>query len=127
LEAYDLYLQGRQLVNSIVLWSSEEETYSNAISLLEEATLKDPQFALAYCLVAKAHDALYNDRVDRTPNRRALGDAAVNEALRLRPDLSEVHLAMARHLYICYRDFTRARVQIAIAAQTCPTMLISFI
>ena len=120
LEAYDLYLQGKQLVNSIVLWSSEEETYSNAISLLEEATLKDPQFALAYCLVAKAHDALYNDRVDRTPNRRALGDAAVNEALRLRPDLSEVHLAMARHLYICYRDFTRARVQIAIAAQTLP-------
>jgi tetratricopeptide (TPR) repeat protein len=27
---------------------------------------------------------------------------------------------MARHLYICYRDFTRARVQIAIAAQTLP-------
>lgn len=54
------------------------------------------------------------------PERRALGDAAVNEALRLRPDLSEVHAAIAFHLYYCYRDFKRARVQIAIAAQALP-------
>jgi serine/threonine protein kinase len=120
LEAYDLYLQAKQLLgpNSVVvLWGSEKETFSKAISLLEEAAQKDPKFALAYCLIAKAHDYLYVDRVDHTPERRALGDAAVNEGLRLRPDLSEVHLAAALHLYTCYRDFERARVQIAIAAQ----------
>ena len=42
----------------------------------------------------------------------------MNEALRLRPELSEAHLAIASHLYTCYRDFERARVQIAIATQT---------
>ena len=68
-------------------------------------------------MIAKAHDYLYFDRVDHTPERRALGDAAVNEALRLRPDLAEVHLAVASHLYTCYRDFERARVQIDIATQ----------
>ncbi|MBV8225081.1 MAG: protein kinase, partial [Verrucomicrobia bacterium] len=120
LEAYDLYLQGKQLVTSATLQSREMETNSKAISLLEEATQKDPQFALAYCVIAKAHDYLYSDRFDHTPERRALGDAAVNEALRLRPDLSEVHLAEAHHLYFCYRDFERARVQIAIAAQGLP-------
>ena len=117
LEAFDLYLQAKQLLNSVGWLSSAKENYSKAISLLEQATQKDHQFALAYCLIAKAHDALYYyPYVDHTPERRALGDAAMNEALRLRPDLPDVHLAEALHLYYCYRDFARARVQIAIAA-----------
>jgi TolB-like protein len=76
LEAYDLYLQGKQLLNNVGLWSSARETYSKAITLLEKATQKDHQFAMAYCLIAKAHDYLYYDRLDHTPRRRALGDAA---------------------------------------------------
>jgi TolB-like protein/Tfp pilus assembly protein PilF len=123
LEAYDLYLQAKQLLGSntgVVLLTHEKRNYSKAISLLEDATQKDRKFALAYCMVTKAHDYLYFDRVDHTPERRALGDVAVNEALRIRPDLAEVHLAVASHLYTCYRDFERARVQIAIAAQDLP-------
>jgi TolB-like protein/Tfp pilus assembly protein PilF len=124
LEAYDLYLRAKQLLGRntvvIILWRIEKTTFSRAISLLEEATQKDRNFALAYCMIAKAHDYLYSDQVDRTPERRTLGDAAVNEALRLRPDLAEVHLAAAFHLYTCDRDFERARVQIAIAAQALP-------
>ncbi|MBV8100151.1 MAG: protein kinase [Verrucomicrobia bacterium] len=119
LEAYDLYLQAKRLLeaNYYILPSGEKEVYSKIISLLEETTQKDGRFALAYCLIAKAHDILYLDDIDRTAERRALGDAAVNEALRLRPDLPEVHLAMAYHLYYCYRDFERAGIQIAIATQ----------
>jgi tetratricopeptide (TPR) repeat protein len=120
LEAYDLYLQAKRLLSASywVLPSSEKEIYAKTIRLLEEATQRDPKFALAYCLMARAHDILYVDGIDRTPERRALGDTAVNEALRLRPDLPEAHLALAAHLYYCYRDFERARVQIAIAGQT---------
>jgi tetratricopeptide (TPR) repeat protein len=44
----------------------------------------------------------------------------VSEALRLRPDLPEVHLAAAFHRYVCYRDYERARVQIAIAQRSLP-------
>jgi serine/threonine protein kinase/Flp pilus assembly protein TadD len=124
LEAYDLYLQAKQMLNTVVVWGSEpsitKETYSNAIRLLEEATQKDRKFALAYCVIAKAHDFLYLDWVDRTPQRRALGDAAISDAMRVGPDLAEVHLAIAFHVYTCYRDFERARVQIAIASQTLP-------
>lgn len=120
LEAYDLYLQAKQLVNSVGLSISQKEKYSKAISLLEQATQKDPKFALAYCLLAKAHDYLYHYFLDNTPENRKPGDAAVHEALKLRPDLPEAHLAMASHLYICYRDFERARVQIAIAAKNMP-------
>jgi serine/threonine protein kinase len=120
LEAYDLYLQAKQLVNSVGLSTSQKENYSKAISLLEQATQKDPRFVLGYCLLAKAHDYLYHYFLDNTPENREPGDAAVQEALRLRPDLPETHLAMASHLYICYRDFERARVQIAIAAKNMP-------
>jgi TolB-like protein/Flp pilus assembly protein TadD len=121
LEAYDLYLQAKQLLGPksvVTLWGNEKEVYSRAIRLLEEAIHKDSNFALAYCLIAKAHDNLYFDEVDRTSERRALGDAAVNEALHLRPDLAEVHLAVASHFFYCYREFERARLQLAIAAQS---------
>jgi TolB-like protein/Flp pilus assembly protein TadD len=120
LEAYDLYLQAKQLVNSVSLSIIQKENYSTAISLLEQATQKDPKFALGYCLLAKAHDYLYHYFLDNTPENRKPGDAAVREALQLRPDLPEAHLAMASHLYICYRDFERASVQIAIAAKNMP-------
>jgi eukaryotic-like serine/threonine-protein kinase len=119
LEAYDLYVQAKQLYNSVVFWGPEKETYLKAISLVEEATQKDPQFALAYCLLAQVQDDLYFGRIDYTPERRALGDAALNEAMRLRPDLPEVHLVLAYHLNYL-RDFERARVQLAIAARSLP-------
>jgi serine/threonine protein kinase/Flp pilus assembly protein TadD len=120
LEAYDLYLQAKPLVNSAGLMINQKENYSKAISLLEEATRKDPKFALGFCLLSKAHDYLYHYFLDSTPENRQPGDAAVQEALQLRPDLPEAHLAMASHLYICYRDFERASVQIAIAAKNMP-------
>ena len=122
LEAYDLYLQAKHLLGTgiVALLGSEKQSLNKAISLLEDATEKDHQFALAFCLIARAHDYLYFDRIDHTPEGRALGDAAVNEAVRLRPDLPEVHLALAFHLYTSYRDFERARVQVSIAAQALP-------
>lgn len=116
LEAYDLYLQAKPLLDTLPLWGSEEKIDLRAISLLEQATQKDPQFALAYCLIAKAHDFIYV-RTGHTPERRVLANAAANEALRLRPDLPQVHLAVAHYLYYCERDSERARRQISIAAQ----------
>jgi len=120
LEAYDLYLRAKELIprESSSLVVAEPATFSKGLAFLEEATRMDPNFALGYCLIAKVHDFLYDDQFDHTPERRALGDAAVDKALQLQPDLPEVHLAVAFHLYTCYRDFERARVQLAIAAQS---------
>jgi serine/threonine protein kinase/tetratricopeptide (TPR) repeat protein len=122
LEAYDLYLRAKEIIGNCLLFfmGAERNSLLDAIKLLEEATRRDNQFALAYCLLAKAHDDLYSWNFDNTPERRALGDAAVNEALRLRPDLAEVHLASAYHLSVCYRNYERARVQLAIAQTALP-------
>ena len=120
LEAYDLYLQAKELVANAEYFQITVSDFPKAIKLLEEATGKDPKFTLAYCLVARAHDDLYHWLIDKTPERRALADAAVNEALRLEPDSPEAHLAAAYHLYSSYRNYERASVQIALAQRALP-------
>jgi TolB-like protein/Tfp pilus assembly protein PilF len=121
LEAYDLYLRAKELIANTELFEigDQRENLLSAVRFLEEAVRNDPQFVLAYCLAARAHDDLYLN-IDRSAARRALGDAAVNEALRLQPDLAEAHLAAARHLYYCYRDYEQVRVQIAIIQRSLP-------
>jgi serine/threonine protein kinase/tetratricopeptide (TPR) repeat protein len=121
LEAYDLYLQAKHLLegNYWVLPSDEKKLYTKIIRLLEEATQKDIKFTLAYCLIAKAHDALYWNKIDQTPERRAMADRAENEALRLRPDLAEVRILAAWH-YFVYREDERALTEIAVVQQGLP-------
>ncbi len=96
-----------------------ERPLREAIGFLERAVQLDPKFTLAYCASGLAHDLLYYIP-DATPERRALADAAVNNALRLQPDLPEVHLAYAYHLYYGYWDHEQARAQLAIAKRGLP-------
>jgi serine/threonine protein kinase/cytochrome c-type biogenesis protein CcmH/NrfG len=116
LEAYDLYLRGNELILNLrsALIGDVGASMREAVPFLEKAVRLDPKFTLAYCATAEAHDLLYHFD-DPTPERRALGDAAINNALRLDPDLDEVRLAYAQHLYSVYRDCDRARAQLAIA------------
>jgi TolB-like protein len=122
LEAYDLYLRANELIMnaSASLGSGDiERPAVEAIGFLERAIQLDPKFTLAYCASGLAHDLLYY-HPDATPERRALGDAAVNSALRLQPDLPEVHLAYAYHLYYGYQDYKQARAQLAIPKRGLP-------
>jgi TolB-like protein/Flp pilus assembly protein TadD len=118
LEAYDLYLQALELIRNSRLTTAVgaglEGPMRDSVSFLEQAVRLDPKFTLAYCAAAHAHGLLYRFH-DPTPERRAIADAAIDNAMRLRPDLPEVHLAYAIHLYLIYRDYKRARVQLAIA------------
>ena len=90
-----------------------------AIPLLEHAVRLDPKFALAYCQCVQANAELYHF-ADRSPERRSLADAAMDNVLRLQPDLPEGHLAYAYYLYWVYRDYERARVQLAMARRLLP-------
>jgi TolB-like protein len=122
LEAYDLYLQAKKIMLVAKLASTSasiEKPMGDAVALLEQAVLIDLKFAVAYCAATEAHDFLYVAQPPTT-ERRVLGDAAVNSALALQPDLPEAHLAKARHLYFCYRDYDQARRQLAIAKRGLP-------
>ena len=123
LEAYDLYLRAKELIVSVDISNSVgpaiERPLGDAIGFLDQAVQLDPRFTLGYCALAYAHDFAYRSR-DPNPEQRASADAAIKSALSLQPDLPEVHLAYARHLYWGYRDYKRARVQLAIARRGLP-------
>jgi TolB-like protein/Tfp pilus assembly protein PilF len=122
LAAYDLYLKAKEVIAEAELAlpsGNFEKPLTNSIALLEQAVQLDPKFALAYSAAAHAHDLLYIT-YDPTPNRRGLADTAIGNALRLQPDLPDVRLTHAYHLYFCYRDYERARVQLAIAKPGLP-------
>ena len=118
LEAYDLYLRAKESMDFSGPLAAREGLL-RAVGMLEQAVRLDPNFVMAYCASANAHDFLYF-RYDQTPERLALADAAINAALRLQPDLPEVHLAMAWHFYVGYRNYDGARVQLAIAKRGLP-------
>jgi TolB-like protein/Tfp pilus assembly protein PilF len=123
LEAYDSYLRAKEMIEGAILTYAQGPTadrpLNEAIVLLEQAVRRDPKFTLAYCEATRAHDTLYW-YYDQTPHRRALGDQTIKRALDLEPDLPEVHLAYAFHLYSCYRDYNRARVQLEMASRGSP-------
>ena len=58
-----------------------EKSLSEAVDLLNKAVARDPNFFLAYCQLALAHDLIGD-----TPNRLALAKSAIDSAFRLRPD-----------------------------------------
>ena len=121
LAAYDLYLQAQQLIAraDVAVAGDAKKPYEDAVHLLDQAIQLDPKFTLAYCRIAYAQDQLYADN-DPTPERRALAEAALSRALALEPDLPEVHLTYAHHLYRIDLDYERAREQLSIARRGLP-------
>jgi TolB-like protein/Tfp pilus assembly protein PilF/predicted Ser/Thr protein kinase len=118
--AFDLYSRAKNL---ILAWSYALERTDNllkAADLLNQAVAHDPTFFQAYCQLVWVHDELYRHRVDRTPARLALAEAAIESALRLRPGAGEAHLARAGHLYRGYLNYDGALAELEIARQTVP-------
>ena len=122
LEAYDLYLRGRELLlraNLSTGITAGPESLMDAADFFEKAVRLDPKFTLAYCSSEHAYDLIYSE-YDPSPEWLAKANKAMSTALRLQPDLPEVHLADARHLYYGYRDYDGARVQLALAMRGLP-------
>lgn len=120
LTAFLLYNRAKSLVVLTTMSTGEEEKFRQAIDLLNQAVAHDPSFFLAYCQLAYSHDQLYFLGIDHTPARLALAEAAIQEALRLRPDAGEAHLARAENLYCGRLDYAGALVELDIARRTLP-------
>jgi serine/threonine-protein kinase len=120
LGAYDLYARAKALDAAINFDARANKNLPEAARLLKEAVVRDPNFFLAHCLLGRVHDEIYFIGIDRTPARLALADAAVKAAVLLRPNAGETHLASAQHLYWGYRDYERARQELAAARRVLP-------
>ena len=115
--AYELFLHATDLMAHYDDQSGPEPYYT-MVRLLEEATKLDPNFFAAWEQLAIADDSLYAMKADYSPGRRAQAESAIEAALHLRPDLPDVHLEMAIHLYSTDRDFRRARAEAEIGTQS---------
>src|SRR5436309_11446816 len=115
--AYDLYIQGTEVIGAAVNSENGKESSLLGVSLLEQAIARDPALLAAYCKLAQAHDELYLLGFDHTPDRLVLAEQAINAALRLQPDAAEAHLALARHLY-SRLDYDGARREIELVRRT---------
>ena len=118
LVAYEFYARAVSLIYNVQVpfaVDAPEKSLSEAVELLNKAVARDPNFLLAYCQLAFAHDL-----ADSTPARLALAQSAIDSAFRLRPDSGEAHLALSWHLYAGYSDYDRARSEVALAQQTLP-------
>src|SRR5262245_10473109 len=125
LTAFDLYSRAKNLLLAVSFAptssSSTKANLARAADLLNEAVAHDPTFVQAYCQLAWTHDQVYSVfGYDHTPARLVLAEAATNAAFRLRPDLGEVHLARAGHLYRAYRDYDGALAELEAARETLP-------
>ena len=118
--AYGLYVRAKSLVATISLNAQINEKLREAVSLLDQALARDPDFFLAYCQLAGAHNYLYFFGLDHTPARLALADGALKAIIRLRRDAGETHLARADFFYRCYLDYEKARAELDLAKHALP-------
>jgi len=127
LDAFELYLQAKAIIDSYINATDVRAALLQALKSLTEAIQRDPNFVSAYCYAARANDLLFFFDLDPTPDRISLADAAVNAALRLRPDSAEAHFAKADYLFRCLRDYDGALAELAIARPGLPNSTPFFI
>jgi TolB-like protein len=96
--AYEAYLRGNAL-----MWQGNEESVRAALQAYEEAVRLDPQFALAWAGLSRAHSVGFY-WVDVTPARRAAAEQALARAEKLQPQLPETQLARAYFGYFVLSD-----------------------
>jgi TolB-like protein/class 3 adenylate cyclase/Tfp pilus assembly protein PilF len=117
--AFELYSRAKELVLDIGFSTRNLQKLRSGIDLLNQALARDPSFFAAQCLLARGHDNLYA-LLEHTSEERALAEAAVEAAFRLRPDAGETHLARAGHLYRAYRDYDAALAELEVVRGKLP-------
>src|SRR4029077_5114049 len=120
LVAYAYYTKAKEL-DTWSNWEGDEKNLNQKVELLEKATQRDPNFALAYCALAKTQVDLFGV-TGRGGNYLDLAKKAAEAALRVRPDLGEAHLELARYYTasILTNNYDRAREELAIVRRKLP-------
>jgi serine/threonine protein kinase/tetratricopeptide (TPR) repeat protein len=115
--AYAAYLRGRRQAGR----SYEREDVTGAVAAFEEAVALDPQFALAWAHLSMAYGTMYwFTFLDPSPARLARCKAALDEALRLDPDLPEAHFALGVCHYRGFREWDHATAELETAQASLP-------
>jgi len=113
LDAYDLYLKGRELFIA-------RENLPTSWTLLEQATNLDPEFARAWDTLAAVHSVATSwDRGDGI-DHDALSLAAAHRALEIDPDLSMAYAVIGMKFEVTGDGYTGAIENLNIAIEKDP-------
>ena len=118
LVAYDLYLRANELSHGISTSADWEGDNRRAVDLLDRAVIQDPNFALAYCLLADLNLNLYR-WAESTPARLTRARAALDQAVRIAPELGETYLLRAE-FFGHDGKWERALEMLALASKALP-------
>jgi TolB-like protein/predicted Ser/Thr protein kinase/Tfp pilus assembly protein PilF len=118
--AFDLYMRAKNIFLAATNSQSGKQELLEAADLLDQALTRDPSFFEADCQLAATHDKLYILGHDHSPSRLRSAEAAINAALRLRPDAGEAHLARAVNLYSGYLNYEAAEGELNLARKGLP-------
>ena len=116
-EAYDLFLKARE---RLAKGEYTAEMFQDAEPLLMQAVEIDPEFALAWTMLADVHGAAYWYPYDRTDERKQKARDAIDRAMNLQPDLPEAQASLGEFYYRAFSDFDRSLEHLEIAHQRMP-------
>ena len=126
LEAYDLYLRGKGLMNNLFKSNDPHADLFKALEFFNAAISHDRNFALAYCEVARTSIDLYwwwGFAADDL----ARADKAVQTALRLAPNLGEAYIRQGQFYYQGHRNYDAALKALSAAEQLLPNSSLVFV
>jgi TolB-like protein/Tfp pilus assembly protein PilF len=114
-EAYELYLKGRYYWNK-----RTPEGLNKAVEYFQEATVKDPSYALAHAGLGDSYNLMsyYDVNAPRVTLPKA--EAEVKKALELDPDLAEAHASFGRILGMYDHDWAGAEAEMRRALELNP-------
>jgi len=113
--AHNFYLIGNSAIrnsNNLVSFRQAAEAYRQAVD-------EDPEFALAWAMLSRAHSALYFF-VEHSDAHLQRAREALEQAFAIEPDLAEAYFAQGYYYYHGFRDDEAALVAWAKAEQGMP-------
>jgi TolB-like protein/Tfp pilus assembly protein PilF len=108
-EAYDAYLRGL----AFEARSMSFDRPMKAVDSYERAVQLDPNFALAWAGLSRAHAFVYFIRLDTADARRDAAKHALENAQKLEPNSPETLLALGYYQYCVLRDYGLAKTTFA--------------
>src|SRR5207244_9099104 len=114
-EAYDAYLRGLAAEGESIR-SVYPYPIQKASSFYKRAVHLDPNFALAWSSLSRAHSSLYPSFGDSTEAAKR----ALESAQKMQPDSPETLLALAEHQYSALHDYDAARTNCLLVSNMVP-------
>jgi TolB-like protein/Tfp pilus assembly protein PilF len=118
-EAYDAYLRGLTAFEARRRGLASNPLVE-AIGFFERAVQLDPNFALGWAQLSRAHALVYLNGADTSAARRDAAKNALENAQRLQPNSPETLLALGYYRYWVLRDYGPAKSTFGLVSKMLP-------